>query len=93
MKVRVTMSVAGRSVDEMLTGPSADDILAQAKARVTKELGWKGLFLNALTPLAFAQKAVALYNSAHKTTYAEPKSAEEFFVLGKDLGYITVLPE
>lgn len=93
MKVRVTMSVAGREIDETLDGPNADDVLAQAKARVTKELGWKGLFLNALTPLAFAQKAVALYNSAHKTTYAEPKSAEEFFALGKDLGYITVLSE
>ena len=37
------MSVAGRQVDETLSGPNADDILAQAKARVTKELGWKGL--------------------------------------------------
>ncbi len=93
MKVRVTMDVAGRHVDETLTGPNADDVLAQAKVRVAKELGWKGLFLNALTPLAFAQKAVALYNSAHKTTYAEPQSADEFFVLGKDLGYIAILPE
>ena len=76
-----------------LTGPNADDVLAQAKARVTKELGWKGLFLNALSPLAFAQKAVALYNSAHTTAYAEPKSADEFFLLGKDLGYNTVLEE
>ena len=93
MKVRITMDVAGRHVDETLSGPDADDVLAQAKARVAKELGWKGLFLNAMTPLAFAQKAVALYNSAHQTSYAEPKSADEFFVLGKDLGYITVLGE
>ena len=93
MKVRVTMEVAGRAVDETLTGPDADDVLAQAKARVAKELGWKGLFLNALTPLAFAQKAVTLYNSSPKTTYAVPSSADEFFALGKDLGYITVLPE
>lgn len=87
------MDVAGRHVDETLNGPNADDVLAQAKVRVAKELGWKGLFLSAMTPLAFAQMAVTLYNSAHKTTYAEPKSADEFFVLGKDLGYITVLPE
>lgn len=93
MKVRITMDVAGRHVDETLDGPNADDVLAQAKARVTKELGWKGLFLSAMTPLAFAQMAVALYNNAHKTTYAEPKSADAFFVLGKDLGYITVLGE
>lgn len=93
MKVRVTMTVAGRAIDETLSGPDADNVLTQAKARVTKELGWKGLFLNALSPLGFAQKAVELYNSAHKTTYALPQSADEFFRLGQDLGYITVLPE
>lgn len=87
------MMVASRAIDETITGQSADDVLAQAKARVTKELGWKGLFLNALSPLGFAQKAVELYNSAHKTTYASPQSADEFLRLGQDLGYITVLPE
>lgn len=87
------MDVAGRHIDETLNGPDADDVLAQAKTRVTKELGWKGLFLNAFTPLAFAQKAVELYNSAHKTTYTVPQSADEFFVLGKDLGYIAILAE
>ena len=76
-----------------MSGPNADDVLAQAKAQVTKELGWKGMFLHALTPLAFGQKAVELYNSAHKTAYAVPKSADEFFQLGQDLGYITMLPE
>ncbi len=93
MKVRVTMAVAGRQIDETLTGRNADDVLAQAKAKVTKELGWKGLFLNALSPLAFAQKAVEMYNSSHKTMYAVPQSADEFFVLGQDLGYITLVPE
>jgi len=93
MTVRVTMDVAGRHIDETLTGPEAEDVLAQAKARVTKELGWKGLFLNAFTPLGFAQKAVELYNSSHKTTYAVPQSADEFFTLGKDLGYIAILSE
>ena len=87
------MNVAGRQIDETLTGSDADDVLAQAKARVAKELGWKGLFLNALTPLGFAQKAIELYNGAHRTSYAAPQSAGEFFALGQDLGYITVLPE
>ena len=87
------MQVAGRQIDETLTGPDADAVLLQAKAQVTKELGWKGLFLNALTPLGFAQKAVEMYNSSHRTTYAVPKSADEFFALGQDLGYITLLSE
>ena len=93
MKVRVKMSVAGRDIDEELTGSDAEDVLAQAKAHVAKELGWKGLFLSAMTPLGFAQKAIELYNSSHQTTYASPQSAEEFLHLGQDLGYITLLPE
>ncbi len=91
MKVRVTMEVAGRKIDEVLTGPDADNVLAQAKARVAKELGWKGLFLSAMTPLGFAQKAVELYNGSHQTQYGQPQSADEFLRLGQDLGYITLL--
>jgi hypothetical protein len=93
MKVRVTMAVAGRAVDEVVTGPDADSILAQAKARVAKELGWKGLFLSAMTPLGFAQKAVELYNNAHQTKYGPPQSADEFLRLGQDLNYIIPLPD
>ena len=87
------MEVAGRRIDEALTGPNADDVLAQAKARVAKELGWKGLFLSAMTPLGFAQKAVELYNGSHQTKYALPQSADEFLKLGQDLGYIAILPD
>ncbi len=93
MKVRVTMEVAGRRIDEALTGPDADSILTQAKARVAKELGWKGLFLSAMTPLGFAQKAVELYNGSHQTGYSQPQSADEFLRLGQELGYITLLPD
>ena len=63
------------------------------KARVAKELGWKGLFLSAMTPLGFAQKGVELYNNAHHTTYAPPQSADEFLRLGQDLDYIQILPD
>ena len=93
MTVRITLEIAGRRVDETLTGPDADSVLAQAKARVQKELGWKGLFLSAMTPLGFAQKAVELYNNAHQTAYSPPQSAAEFFHLGQDLGYVTLLPD
>ena len=94
MKVRVTIpDVAGRSIDETISGADADDILSQAKTRVMRELGFKGLFLRAITPLAFAQGAVSRYNSAYGTSYAIPPSAGEFFRLGQDLGYITLLPD
>jgi hypothetical protein len=94
MKVRVTIpEIAGRKVDETVIGTDAQDVLAQAKARVAKELGWKGLFLSAMSPLTFAQEAVKRYNSAYGTQYAIPQSPDEFLKLGQDMGYITLLPD
>ena len=93
MKVRVTMEIAGRHVDETVSGADATDILTQAKARVARELGWKGLFLNAMPTLTFAQEAVRRYNANFETHYALPQSAQEFFQWGQDLGYVTILPE
>ena len=87
------MEVAGQKVDETLSGRDATDVLAKAKDRVAKELGWKGLFLKAFTPLAFAQEGVRRYNDAFKTSHSIPNTAEEFFELGQELGYVTILPE
>lgn len=93
MKVRVTMDVADRHIDETLSGTDASDILSQAKSRVAREMGWKGLFLNAMPTLTFAQEAVRRYNNTYKTQYELPQSADEFLTLGQDLNYLTVLPE
>jgi hypothetical protein len=93
MKVRVKMEVAGRQIDETVTGTDATDILSQAKGRVARELGWTGLFLNAMPTLTFAQEGVRRYNAAFDTHYDLPQSAEDFFRWGQDLGYITILPE
>lgn len=92
MKMHVKMDVAGRTVDETVEGTDATDVLGQIKARVSRELGWKGLFLNALTPLAFAQMAVQRYNSSHKADLPVPATAEEFIALGQQMGYVTLLP-
>jgi hypothetical protein len=91
MKVRVTMDVAGRAIDEVLTGPNAESIVAAAKAQVTKALGWKGMFLNAFSTLRFAQMAVEKYNEAHRTSYAIPDNCDDFLKLGEGLGYIKIL--
>lgn len=93
MTVRVTMDVAGRHVDQILTGTDAEDILAQAKARVAQALGWKGLFLNVMSPLAFAQEAVRRYNSAFSAQLPVPQSADEFLKQGQTIGYVHVLPD
>ena len=94
MKVRVTIpDIAGRSIDETVTGTNADEVLGQAKARVAKELGWKGLFLHAMPTLTFAQETIRRYNIAYGTHYDLPQNGEEFLKLGQDLGYLTILPD
>lgn len=92
MTVRVTMEIAGRHVDETVTGKDADEVLSQAKARVAGELGWKGMFLRAMPTLTFAQEAVRRYNAAYGTHYEIPNDADDFMRLGQDLGYFTILP-
>lgn len=93
MKVRVSLEIAQRRIDEVVSGKDADDVLAQAKARVEKELGWKGMFLKAMSPLGFAQEVVKRYNAGTKSQYAIPQSAAEFLKLGQDLGYLQEITE
>lgn len=93
MTVRVQLPIAGRNIDETVTGKDAEDILAQAQARVARELGWKGLFVKAMSPLGFGQEAVRRYNAAHNAAYDIPQSADEFVQLSQDLGYLTLLPD
>ncbi len=87
------MEIGGQKIDETVSGRDADDILAQAKDRTARELGWKGLFLKALSPLAFAQEGVRRYNTAFHTAHPIPQSADQFLELGQKLGYITILPD
>lgn len=88
MKVRVSLEIAERRVDEVVTGINAEDVLAQAKARVEQEIGWKGLFLKLMSPLGFAQEVVRRYNASTNSQYSIPQSADEFIKLGSDLGYL-----
>jgi len=93
VKVRVKAEIAGSSVDEVLDGSSAGDILAQAKNKVAAKLGWKGLFLNAMSPMTFAQMIVRKYNEQYHAHYDIPNSPEEFVTLGVQLGYLSILPD
>ncbi len=91
MKVRVKIAIAGRSIDEIITALNADDLLAEAKQRVARDMGWKGMFLNAMGPLQFAQTAVRMYNENYKTDYPLPQTAEEFVAFGEKTGNLEVL--
>ena len=91
MKVKVAFEMGDRKIDEVVDAVSAEDLLVQAKTRVAKELGWRGMVLNAMTPLKFAQTAVSMYNDRFKTTHPMPQTAEEFLRFGEQTGNLTVL--
>ena len=93
MKVRVQLNLEGRAIDEQVSGSTADELLGNVKDKVQKALGWKGLVLAAMSPIAFARTAVQLFNERNNSQYALPDTAEEFVKLGVDLGYVTVLPD
>ncbi|MGO8673565.1 MAG: hypothetical protein ACLQVD_19670 [Capsulimonadaceae bacterium] len=93
MKVHVAMQVMDHRIDEVVEGTDPEDILAQAKARVERELGWKGLFLKIMSPLGFGQEVVRRYNNATASEYEIPQTPEDFLQLAEDLGYITPLAE
>lgn len=91
MKVRVSLEVAERKIDEIVEAPNAGALLVEAKNRVAKELGWKGMFLNAMSPISFAQMAVKKYNENFHTDYAIPETAEQFIEFGTRTGNLEVL--
>jgi len=93
VKVRVKLELGDRVIDETLSAANADDLLVAVKGRVERELGWKGMFLKALSPIGFAQEAVRRLNGSLGTNYALPQTADEFLALGTDLGFVTPLEE
>jgi hypothetical protein len=93
MKVHVKLSIEGNTIDEVIEAPSADALLLMARDRVAKALGWKGMFLKALTPVQFAQEAVKRYNAAYGKSEPLPQSADDFVAFGKSTGNLTVLEE
>jgi hypothetical protein len=93
MKLRVHFEISDRNIDETVTGETAEEILAEAKNRVARELGWKGVFLHALTTLQFAQLAVKMYNDHHGTDYHSPQSADDFVEFGRRTGNVDVLKD
>jgi hypothetical protein len=91
MTVRVKFSMGDRDINEEVTAPDADTMLAMAKDRVAKELGWKGMFLRAMSPLQFAQLAVSKYNEHFGTNYATPTSGDDFLKFGQETGNVEMV--
>jgi len=91
VKIRVKFSIADRDVDEVVEGRDADSILALAKDRVAREVGWKGLFLKALSPIQFAQLVATKYNEKFGTSYAIPACGDDFIKFGLSTGNVEVI--
>jgi hypothetical protein len=91
MKIRVKFSISDRNVDEVVSAPDSDSLLAFAKERVTKELGWKGMFLRPLSPLQFAQLVVSKYNENFGTDFATPTNGDDFIKFGLATGNVELI--
>ena len=91
MKVQVKLELGGRTIHETVSGANAGEIVATVKGHVERELGWKGIFLMAMSPVGFAQEAVRRLNASMNANYALPQTADDFIKLGIDLGIVTVV--
>jgi hypothetical protein len=94
VKVRVTYKTPDISVDEVFRGDDAEVVVRAMQKAVAGRLNFAlRLFVNAMSPTAFAQEVVSRYNSATKKSVPRPSSCEEFIRLGVDEGIVTVLDE
>jgi hypothetical protein len=80
MLVHVKLCVAGVAVDQLLAGTNAADVLHQAKLLTAKKIGgMKGFVIRKMGDMAFAAKAVSLYNKAEGLPSGPPpKDADAF---------------
>jgi hypothetical protein len=94
VKVRVTYKTPDISVDEVFQGPDCEAVVAAMQKAVAGRLNFAlRLFVNAMSPTAFAQEVVSRYNAAMKKSVPRPASCEEFVRLGVEEGIVTVLED
>ena len=92
MKVRVAHRTPQMNIDEVFAGPTSEAVvLAMQKAVASKVNFALRLFVNAMSPLQFAQEVVKRYNEASGKNVPPPRSCDEFIQLGEAEGIATVL--
>ena len=92
MKVRITYQTREITVDERFIGETADVVVASMQAAVSVRLGFAlRLFVNAMSPLQFAQEAVRRYNEASERSLPIPDSCDDFIRLGESEGIVAIL--
>ena len=91
MQVHVKISQESIKVDETFTGATSDEIVAQVKSRVAKEVPFfMRPMVNGMSNLTFAQEVVKRYNSNTKQNIPIPASCDEFLTMAQQQGFATV---
>ena len=94
MKLHVHFDTPELRVDEVVEGQNAEAVVAAMQSRVAKELGFiKGAVVRSMSPLAFAQQATRMYNSAMKTSAPIPATCEEFLNYGVEQKFASWVDE
>lgn len=92
MKLHVHFESGGMKIDEVVSGTTAEEVVASMQRRVAQEAGFLiGAVVKRMTPLQFAQEATRRYNQASKDNVAPPQSCEEFVNTGVQKGFATMI--
>ena len=91
MKVHVHLTLAETTIDQEASGATADDVVADVRDRVAKEMGFLvGGFIKRMTPLDFAREATRRYNAAAKDTAPPPATCTAFLEMAVAKGFATI---
>jgi len=94
VKLHVHFQTGDVKVDEVISGDTAEAIVALMQRRVAQEAGFLvGAVVKRMTPLQFAQEAIRRYNAATKENAPIPQTCDQFLQLGIAKKFATPLPE
>jgi hypothetical protein len=91
MRVHIRTEMQGVAVDEVIEAQTAEDVVAEMKNRVSARMGFAvRLFINSMSPLAFAREVVVRYNQATEKNLPSPTSCQDFLDIGVREGIATI---
>lgn len=94
MNVHIHLVIGETSIDEEATGNSAEEVVADIRDRVAKEMGFLvGGFIKRMTPLDFAREATRRYNTAAKDNATPPATCAAFLEMAVAKGFATIHEE
>ena len=94
MNVHIHLAVGEVKIDDVVTGETADDIVATVRDRTAAKAGFLvGAMVRRMTPLDFAREATRRYNAAANQTDPLPESCDEFLTQAVAKGLATIESE